>query len=231
MNMPSLTQKQTIEPQNTANNLRRIGILGGTFDPIHYGHIKPALETANWLSFEQLFLLPAHIPPHKKSTSANATHRKAMVEMVCQQYSFFELDGRELQKNTPSYTVESIKEISQSHHNAQLFFMIGMDSLLTLTSWHRWENILKYCHIVVNTRPDYYLQKLNDACLTQLSPYFIDDKTVITSIPSGKIIFHPQAKFAISSTEIRAEIKKNIFDTDKLPNNIVKYIQQHQLYK
>ena len=88
-------------------------------------------------------MLPAHIPPHKKNTTASAEHRQAMVEKVCKVYPFFQLDKRELLKSTPSYTVESIKDIQKEFPTQQLFFMIGMDSLINLTSWYQWEEYLK----------------------------------------------------------------------------------------
>jgi nicotinate-nucleotide adenylyltransferase len=220
-----------LNKESIKKTFQRIGILGGTFDPIHLGHISPALENARWLSLDQLFLLPAHIPPHKKQTVADAKHRQSMVELVCQEFPIFQLDTRELLKNSPSYTVESIEDISEQYKNSQLFFIIGMDSLLTFTSWHRWENILKYCHIVVNTRPEYDLKKLSRICHHSLSQYFIDNMSELNSTQSGKIIFHQHANIDISSTDIRQQLNAKIFDENKLSSGVIKYIKQHQLYR
>ena len=218
--------------QKTVNKTwQRIGVLGGTFDPIHYGHITPAIENAKWLSLDQLHLLPAHIPPHKEQTTVNAEHRKAMVELVCQQFPTFKLDARELLKHSPSYTVESIKDISEQYQDAQVFFIIGMDSLLTFTSWYQWQDILNHCHLVVNTRPEYDVNKLSETCYESLSPYFINELNELGSTKSGKVIFHQHANIDISSTAIRQELKANIFDEKKLLPNVINYIQQHQLYK
>lgn len=234
MNMPSTekyTEQTTKKDYEQSKTFQRIGILGGTFDPIHYGHITPAIENANWLSLDHFYLLPAHIPPHKAQTTVNAEHRKSMVELVCQKYPILQLDTRELLKHSPSYTVESIKDISEQYKGAQVFFIIGMDSLLTFTSWYQWQEILKYCHLVVNTRPEYDIKKLPQACHQSLSQYFINDLTELNTIKSGKIIFHQHANINISSTLIREELKANIFDEKKLLHNVINYIQKHQLYK
>ena len=105
------THKRPHASLNKVKQLTRIGILGGTFDPIHFGHINPAINTAKWLELSQLILLPAHIPPHKSQTKASALHRKAMVSLVCDDYPLFKLDDRELLRSSPSYTVETLKEM------------------------------------------------------------------------------------------------------------------------
>lgn len=224
-------QRSTSLKKPVNKTMQRVGILGGTFDPIHYGHITPAIENANWLSLDQLHLLPAHIPPHKEQTTVNAEHRKAMVELACQQFKILQLDSRELLKNSPSYTVESIKDISEQYQDAQVFFIIGMDSLLTFTSWYQWQNILKHCHLVVNTRPEYDVNKLSETCHQSLSPYFINELNELGSTKSGKIVFHQHTNIDTSSTAIRRELKANIFDEKKLLPNVINYIQHHQLYK
>lgn len=224
------SEQQSTSVKSTISPMARIGILGGTFDPIHQGHITLALENAKWLSLNSIYLLPAHIPPHKTQTTASAIHRKAMVELVCQQYPILQLDERELTKNTPSYTVESLIEIKEQNPNSQVFFIIGMDSLLTFTQWHRWSEILQYCHLVVNTRPDYDLKKLKQACHQSLSPYFTDDLKILDCVKSGKIIFYQNTNIDISSTDIRRELSQGIFAQNKLSTKVIDYIKQHQLY-
>ena len=102
--------------------------MGGTFDPIHNGHIETARETAKWLNVGKLFLLPAHIPPHKSSTSANALHRETMVRIICQKYPLFQLDNRELKRQTSSYTVTSLQEIKQEQPESIVFFVRQLPS-------------------------------------------------------------------------------------------------------
>ncbi len=231
--MSTLKSNQA-DKTNTA--FQRLGILGGTFDPIHNGHINTAIETAKWLALDTIQLMPAHIPPHKTSTVATPLQRKKMVALACQSHPVLQLDSRELLRNHPSYTVDTLQEIHQENAHYQLFFIIGMDSFIQFTTWHRWQDILNLCHLVVNDRPRYekgqmaqtLLQKNNYHCL---SPYFADDLSSISTLKAGKILFHQQTPFDISSTEIRTALAQNTVENTMLPQAVLNYIQQQQLYK
>ena len=150
-----------------------IGILGGTFDPIHLGHTQSAQAVANQLNLTEVLLIPAHIPPHKISAKlvphASAEQRAAMVEIACQKSELFTCDLRELKRSGHSYTVDTLKELKQQYPTKALFFIIGMDSLLTFTTWHKYKEILSLCHLVVNTRPNYSIEQLNEETKTLLS--------------------------------------------------------------
>ena len=210
---------------------KNIVIMGGTFDPIHNGHIETARETAIWLNVDKLFLLPAHIPPHKNSTTANALHRETMVSIICQQYPLFQLDNRELKRQTSSYTVTSLQEIKQEKPESTIFFIIGMDSLLSFTTWHQWEKILTLCHIVVNIRPGYELNQINMATKQLLQAHQIQDLKEIKQHETGKIIFHQNQSLNISSSEIRQHLLENKYNNKQLPKCIHNYIIQENLYQ
>ncbi len=151
------------QPYPTIKIKDTIGILGGTFDPIHYGHLKPAKQTADWLGLEQLILLPAHIPAHKQNTFATTQQRVDMVKLVCDADALFTLDARETLKNSTSYTIDTLIEINEEHPNSIIYFLMGLDSLLSFHQWHRWQDILSLCHLVVNARPRYDLTSLGTA--------------------------------------------------------------------
>ena len=210
---------------------KSIAIMGGTFDPIHNGHIETARETAIWLNVDKLFLLPAHIPPHKNSTTANALHRETMVSIICQQYPLFQLDNRELKRQSSSYTVTSLQEIKQEQPESTIFFIIGMDSLLSFTTWHQWEKILTLCHIVVNIRPGYELNEINMATKQLLQAHQIQDLKEIKQQETGKIIFHQNQSLDISSSEIRHQLLNNKFDKNHLAESVHHYIIQENLYQ
>lgn len=210
---------------------KNIVIMGGTFDPIHNGHIETAKETAKWLNVDQLFLLPAHIPPHKSSTTANALHRENMVRIICQQHLLFQLDNRELKRQTSSYTVTSLQEIKQEQPESIVFFVIGMDSLLNFTCWHEWQKILTLCHIVVNIRPGYELNQINTATKQLLQEHRIHDLNEIKQQEAGKIIFHQNQSLNISSSEIRKQLLHNKSKNSHLPECIHNYIIQENLYQ
>ncbi|WP_286233142.1 nicotinate-nucleotide adenylyltransferase [Thalassotalea sediminis] len=210
---------------------KRIGILGGTFDPIHNGHIYPAIKCIEYLSLAQLHLMPAHIPPHKQGTVASAEHRKNMVSLACNVHEKLILNDRELKRNTPSYTVDTLAEIKQHHPDWQLYFIVGMDSLLTFTSWYQWQSILKYCHLVVTLRPGYHRDTLSNENLATLTPYFAKQQDELFTIRAGLIAFIQQEVLDISSTQIRETLAQNKITTLDMPSNVLDYIQQHNLYR
>ncbi|MFT5756122.1 MAG: nicotinate-nucleotide adenylyltransferase [Alteromonadaceae bacterium] len=211
--------------------MKRIGIFGGTFDPIHLGHIHTAKQTALWLNLDKLFILPSHLPPHKTKTSANTQQRLNMVELVCRQDSSLTLDKRELNKNTPSYTVETLQEIKNEYPQAQLFFIIGMDSLLTFSTWHKHQEILSLCHLVVNSRPSYTLDKKNIELTQLLANHQINHPDELQQQKAGGILIHDTKEWHISSTEIRKRIKNNLNCDDLLLKCVISYINKEELYR
>lgn len=219
MNMPKTTE------------LTRIAILGGTFDPIHNGHLQPVQQVASWLKLEKLILLPAHIPPHKNGTFATASHRRAMVELVCQHNELFELDSRELARNTASYTVDTLREIKTENPNSQLFFIIGMDSLLNFTLWHHWQEILTLCHLVVNKRPEYDIANINNQTKALLAKRRTTELSEIHHLAAGRIFLQENLLCDVSSTQIRAQLKSSNAQVQHLPTYILRYISQQQLYR
>jgi len=221
------------EARNKSNSINQccntLGILGGTFDPIHYGHLQPVIESAKWLNLSKVLLLPAHIPPHKNITFASPQQRRAMVELACKEHALFTLDARELKRNSPSYTVTTLKEIKQQYPNTTLCFFMGMDSLLNFTSWYHWQEILTLCHLVVNARPGYDLSQVNDATkalLAQHQIYNVDSKHQ----QSGGILITSTTELAISSTEIRKRFTKKLPCQQFMSANIIGYIKDQQLY-
>jgi nicotinate-nucleotide adenylyltransferase len=210
---------------------KSIAIMGGTFDPIHKGHIETAKETAKWLNVDQLLLLPAHIPPHKTSTEANVFHRENMVRIVCQQQPLFQLDNRELKRQTSSYTVTSLQEIKQEQPNSTIFFIIGMDSLLNFTTWHQWQTILSLCHLVVNIRPGYPLKQINAATQELLNAHQKHHIDRITQQDAGGIILHKNQTFDISSSDIREQLFNDTLRTNLLTTEVHQYIIEEKLYQ
>ena len=193
------------------NTPKTIALLGGTFDPIHNGHLIPAKHVAQWLGLEQIRLMPAHIPPHKSLVTASAAQRVDMVKLASESEPLFMCDERELNRSEHSYTVDTLNEIKNEQPNSVLFFIIGMDSLLTFTQWKNWQEILTLCHLVVNCRPNYPLENLNDetqsliknyGVITQSQSLDINDLKFISNPKkncAGQIYFAPEIAFDISS--------------------------------
>ena len=220
-----------ISKNSLTNPMERIGIFGGTFDPIHFGHIHTAKQTAQWLNLDKLLILPSHIPPHKSKTSATAEQRLAMVDIVCQKDPALILDKRELNKHSPSYTVETLREIKTEYAQAQLFFIVGMDSLLTFNTWHKYQEILSLCHLVVNTRPNYQIDRNNIELTQLLENHQISHLNELKQKEAGSILLHDSKDWRISSTEIRKKIKSKHNCSELLPKDILSYINKEQLYR
>jgi nicotinate-nucleotide adenylyltransferase len=212
---------------------KKMGVFGGTFDPIHLGHVQPLEQAAQLLNIESIALLPCHIPPHKKATRANAQQRKDMVSIICQKNKLFTLDVRELEKITTSYTIDTLKEISSISPQIQLYFFIGMDSLINFTTWYQWQEILNYCHLVVLPRPG-YSNKAIPSLLKSNIHYFsdntINNNDVYLKQTYGRIIIMPAQINDISSTQIRNNIAEKKPYQHWLDNDVNAYIEKYQLY-
>ena len=210
-----------------------IAILGGTFDPIHNGHILSAKHVAKWLGVNQVNLIPAHLPPHKNTVGASPKQRVEMVKLVCDDDTIFFCDQRELKRDTVSYTVDTLREIKQEFPETTLFFIIGMDSLLSFTQWHRWQEILTLCHLVVNCRPEYSVEKLPNNIQLLLKNHHLSKSIAPKLIKNqaGYILFPPEISYDISSTLIRSKIKERQSCNNLMPASVLNYINKHQLYR
>lgn len=213
----------------------RIGILGGTFDPIHLGHIRPALEVKQLLHLDKVWLMPNHIPPHKQTTNVSSQHRLAMVEDICQQFSDFEVCDIEINRDSPSYTVVSLQYLQQTYPQHQFYFIMGMDSFLHLPSWHLWQTLFSHCHIVLCQRPGWQLDAEHSMqqVLTSKSIHYADYVQQLISdqaLTHGAIIPVPIALQNISSTDVRHKLLNNESVDELIAPSTLNYIQQHKLY-
>jgi nicotinate-nucleotide adenylyltransferase len=134
---------------------RRIGVLGGTFDPVHIGHLRGALEVAETLALDELRLTPSARPPHRDKPQVSAKDRLAMVECAVAGVAPLVVDARELQRDKPSYTIDTLELMrAELAVSDQVFLLLGWDAFCGLPTWHRWEELLQHCHILVLQRPD-----------------------------------------------------------------------------
>ena len=205
---------------------------GGTFDPIHYGHLRPVEALAQEVGLDQVTLLPNHVPPHRPQPEANAQQRLAMVELAIAGNPLFTLDDRELHRTTPSYTVETFETIRKERGAAlPLAFIIGQDSLLTLHKWHRWQDLLHVCHLLVLARPGYHQQMDTPELQRWLEQHRITDATLLSRQPHGFIYLADTPLLEISATEIRQRRHQGISCDDLLPRPVQRYIELQGLYR
>ncbi|SLM63877.1 Nicotinate-nucleotide adenylyltransferase [Dickeya aquatica] len=205
---------------------------GGTFDPIHYGHLRPAMALAEEAGLHQVILLPNNVPPHRPQPLASAQARKAMVELAVYNNPLFQVDDRELQRATPSYTIETLEALrAEKGPDAALAFIIGQDSLLTLHRWYRWQDILTYCHLLVCARPGYRQQLDTPELQAWLAAHLTDDVRHLHQHSHGRIYLAHTPLLPISATEIRSRRQHGIDCHDLLPAAVLKYIDTHGLYR
>jgi len=227
MNSPKVSEK-AIKPFHTAKS---IGILGGTFDPIHNGHIIPLLSSAQKLSLTQVFLMPTHIPPHKSTVIATPKQRAAMVELACKDHHYLALDQRELNRKSTTYTVDTLREIrTENSADTTIYFFIGMDSLLNFSQWKHHAEILSLCNLIVNTRPGFCLTSADETTQAIITQHQVTSVEQLQQHHCGGIYFAPPCHEDISSTQIRQLIKQGHNSKNFMPKSVFDYIQQQQLY-
>lgn len=179
-----------------------IGIFGGTFDPIHYGHLRTAFEMLQALRLAEVKFIPSGDPPHRGSTYASAELRLDMVRVATQGQPGFTVDDCELRRDGPSFTIDTLTQIREEHPRASLGLIIGMDAFLGLTSWRRWEEILDLAHIVVAHRPGWKAPDIGELgdLITAHGTHRVDD---LHDKPHGRVHIHAVTQLEIASTEIR----------------------------
>jgi nicotinate-nucleotide adenylyltransferase len=208
---------------------RAIGILGGTFDPIHYGHLRPCLDLLQQLNLAEVRLMPNHIPPHRAAPDSSAAHRLAMTTLAVQNCAELTIDTRELNRTTPSYTIDTLIELSVENPTTPICFLIGLDSLNSLHTWHRWSELLNYCHLIVSYRPNYRLQ-LDPDVEKMFKQVITHDIDTIQQQRNGRILLWPSTQLDISATRIRQLIRTQQNPKYLLPDTVLTYIKQHKLY-
>jgi len=186
--------------------MRPIGLFGGTFDPIHFGHLRAAFELTELLDLDRVLFIPAADPPHRGRPLADAETRLAMVRAAVEDEESFQVDDRELRRPGPSYTVLTLEELRREHGDTPLVLLLGMDAFLGLPTWHRWQELLDLAHVAVAHRPGATLPssgelgRLIERCRAR-------DRAEIAAAPAGKVFVHPGTQLDISSTDLRAALR------------------------
>ncbi len=213
--------------------LRRIGIVGGAFNPPHRGHLAIATEMTRFCKLDRVVFIPTATPPHKDSTAlAPFCQRCAMVELAVADNPQFSVSAMEGQRSGPSYTVHTIQQLRHQLPGAELFFLMGMDSLLALPTWRDYTRLFSMCHLVVARRPGHKDIIDVDALPVAIRKHFCYDSTLKTlSSNSGhQLIFLPHTYMNISATAIREMIAAGEEIDHLVPEAIAEYIKSRNLY-
>jgi nicotinate-nucleotide adenylyltransferase len=179
-----------------------IGIFGGTFDPIHYGHLRTAFEMLQALEFGEVCFIPSGDPPHRGETFADAELRLEMVRAATVDQPGFVVDDRELRRDGPSYTIDTLESFREEQGDTPIGLIVGMDAFLGFTSWYRWDEILDMAHIVVAHRPGWKAPDIGalGELITEHGTHRIED---LHANRNGYVHIHAVTQLEIASTEIR----------------------------
>ena len=204
-----------------------IGIFGGTFDPIHYGHLRAALEVQEIFNLTAVRFIPSATPPHRPPPAVTAAQRQEMVMLAIKDQANFICDNRELERNGKSYMVDTLASLRHDFPDQALLLFIGTDAFNQLNQWYHWQQLFDLAHIVVMTRPNFYHQALNDffiACHT-------DNPADLTHNLAGKLYFQAISQLDISASSIRQMLATQHSPRFLLPDAVLDFIKLNQLYQ
>lgn len=214
-----------------------ITLFGGTFNPPHWGHVKPLKQAMQALDIEKTGLMPCNIPPHKRRLNISNQHRLAMLKIICELEPSLYIEDTELQSEEVSFTVTTLQKLKKNNPKS-LFFVMGEDSFQSFETWHKWQEILQLCNIIVLNRNNQPLKRLQEVTqYISCGPHdavSLADKQLL-STKNGIVVSCHFPNVAVSSTLIRDKLEqKDYCDLEAgelLPLEVLKYIKQHHLYE
>ena len=211
------------------NSARPIGIFGGTFDPIHYGHLRTAFEMLKALRFDEVRFIPCGNPPHRGITYADAELRYRMVDAAIKGQEGFLSDDRELRREGPSYSIDTLTGLREEFPERSLGLIVGMDAFLELPKWHRWDEILNFAHIVIAHRPGWRAPNIGALgnLIAENGTHRVNDLHEVTH---GRIHIHAVTQLEIASTEIRDLVAAGRDPRFLMPDAVRDVIKQTNLY-
>ena len=198
-----------------------IGIFGGSFDPVHLGHLKTAKSIKKELNFERLFLLPCHDPVHKNSLHYSPKQRLEMLNLAIKDYPSLEIDTREIDREGNSYMIDTLAELTEEFRGKTICLIIGMDSFLSFKTWKKWDEFAKLVHLIILPR------KIDQLSRNNLDTFEVAfDINDLNNKPNGLLYFSNSELIEISSTDIRGKIA-SIQNLDGLmPSSVINYLQK-----
>jgi nicotinate-nucleotide adenylyltransferase len=207
-----------------------IGVFGGTFDPVHHGHLRVALEIYQYLGLDEVRFIPCRQPPHRSMPQAGDEQRLMMLQLALAGQPEFVIDQRELQRDGPSYMVDTLASIRAEEVDVPLCLIIGVDAFAKLSGWHRWSRLIELAHIVVAHRPGHAFI-LEDELLSLYQRHQVDDAAMLGRAPAGHILRCPVTQLDIASNRIRDELASGRSVRYLVPDDVWAYIEKQGLYQ
>ena len=215
---------------------KRIAFYGGTFDPVHCGHITVAKRLLSLFRLQEFVFLPAFHAPHKSDIKpTSAYHRFAMLALATSDEPQITISTLELDRAERRYTVDTLPEIIQRHSDADIFFVMGADSWFDILTWREWEKVLLMTNHIVVTRPGFEISTdhISDAVRERIVDLRNGRNTAAIDAPGHRIYITDAVKVDVSATSIRDDVREDerLDNQDDVPEEVAKYIEKYELYK
>ncbi len=205
--------------------------MGGTFDPVHNGHLRTALELKQWLGVDQVCLIPSGAPVHRDEPGCTPRQRLEMVRLAVQDEPALTADAREIESDEPSYSLLTLQALRAERGEAcPIVMTMGMDAYQTLPSWYQWQSFLDYAHILVLARPGYEGQDATEELLDFTRRHQASAVNELLDMPSGRVFIQELTPLGISATQIRHLVAQGQSPRYLMPEPVWHYIQQNSLY-
>ncbi len=217
--------------------MKRLGVFGGTFDPVHWGHLRPAAAVLAGFALDALVFVPAAAPPHKLDEPVSSfAHRFAMLALATARHDGFLLSDVEQRRDGPSYTVDTLREIRAAWRSETVFFILGSDSLAQITTWHRWETLVALAHLVVLRRDPLWGIELERHVPPLFRPrlQLVDPSRGIelaaAGACAGSIFLLEHQPYPISATTVRQRLRAGLEARELVPPEVERYAVKNRLY-
>ncbi|MGY8813401.1 MAG: nicotinate-nucleotide adenylyltransferase [Gammaproteobacteria bacterium] len=207
-----------------------VGILGGSFDPVHYGHLRLALECKQRLDLEKVIFVPLNIPSHRAPLQASANQRFQMLQLATKDVKGLEVTDIEIKRNNTSYTIDTLKELRDTYQEQSICLIIGMDAFQEFDTWKEWQKIVDIAHLIIINRPNSQQDINKDRLIALYESRKVSVKESIHNSIHGNILKLDIPALEISSSRIRELVQSNNSIKFLLPDDVLEYITNKQIY-
>ena len=203
-------------------------IFGGTFDPVHFGHLRSALALLDLFDDAQLVMIPCQIPPHRPQPAADEKHRLNMLNLAVEEERSITIDDCELRREGKSFTFDTLRMYRKRWPDAPHYFVLGGDAWVTLTTWYRWQELINFAHLTVLTRPGEPMIE-SPELKSWAGPITAELDAI--SAKAGNVVRLTLKPIEMSATAVRTALAEGRSVADCVPNNVINYIQANRLYR
>ncbi len=216
--------------------METIGLFGGTFDPIHLGHLRAAAEVRRKVGLDRILFIPSYLPPHKSGgPAASAADRLRMVELACRRRRGFAASAVEVEAREKSYSILTLRRVRALRPESRLFFILGVDAFLEIGTWREHEKVVAECHFIVIGRPGFDLERatgvLGGALRGSMGPLEAAGDLAGAAPPGLRVVLLPIRAIDVSSTVVRERVRRGLPVDGLVPRAVAAYIRERQLYR